>query len=132
MNDGGLQLISDFPNFPLFVLATYLTDISYNQQIQKNLLDTLNVEVQVDRIRINTKLKIVSQIKLQLKFLHGAEPTSKFLSFYQLNVVQVTNVSINNSLQKNRESSETEVNDCGLDDRDSVSVMDTSLWPNSH
>jgi hypothetical protein len=83
--------------------------------------------VQVDRIRINTKIKSVSQIKLQLKFLHGAEPTSKFLSFHQLNVVRVTNVSISYSLHKNRESSDTEVNDCGLDDRDSVPVMDTGL-----
>jgi hypothetical protein len=83
--------------------------------------------VQVDRIRINTKLKIVSQIKLQLKFLHGAEPTSKFLPYNQLNVVQVTNVSINYSRHKNPDSSDTEVNDCGLDDRDSVPVMDTGL-----
>jgi hypothetical protein len=83
--------------------------------------------VQVDRTRNNTKLKSVSQIKLQLKFLHGAEPTSKFLSFQQLNVVQVTNISINYSLHKNRESSDTEVNDCGLDDRDSVPVMDTGI-----
>jgi hypothetical protein len=85
--------------------------------------------VQVDRIRINTTLKSVSQIKLQLKFLHAAEPTSKILPLHQL---KVFNVSINYSLQKNRESSVTQVNDCGLDDRNSVPVMGTGLLPNNH
>jgi hypothetical protein len=56
--------IRTFQTFLYLYGVTYLTDISYNQQIQKNLLDTLNVEVQVDLIRINTKLKSVSQIKL--------------------------------------------------------------------
>jgi hypothetical protein len=86
-----MLIFNEFRNFQTFLYlygATYLTDISYNQQIQKKLLDTLNVEVQVDRIRINTELKSVSQIKLQLKFLHGAAPTSKFLSFHQLKVLQ--------------------------------------------
>jgi hypothetical protein len=124
--------IRTFQTFLYLYGTTYLNDISYNQQIQKNVLDTLNVEVQLDRIRINTKIKSESQTKRQLKFLHGAEPTSKLLSFHQLNVVQVTNVSINNSLHKNRESSVTQMNNCGLDDRDSVPVMDTGLWPNSH
>jgi hypothetical protein len=119
--------IRTFQTFLYLYGATYLTGISYNQHIQKNLLHTLNVEVQVDRTRINIKLKSVSQIKLQRKFLHGAEPTFKFLSFHQLNVVQVFNVSINYSLHKNRESSVTQVNDCGLDDRDSVPVMDTGF-----
>jgi hypothetical protein len=85
------------------------------------------VQVQVDRIRINTKLKSISQIKLQLKFLHGGELISKLLSFHQLKVVQQFDVSINYSLHKNRESSGTEVKDYGLDDRDSVLVMDTGL-----
>jgi hypothetical protein len=69
----------------------------------------------------------VSGLILQLKFLHGGELTSKILSFHQLKVVQQFDVFINYSLHKNRESSGTEVKDYGLDDRDSVLVMDTDL-----
>jgi hypothetical protein len=103
MNVDGFQRNSDFPNTPLFARRNLPNWHFLQAANSEKLLHTLNVEVQVHRIRINAKLKSISQTKLQMKFLHGAAPTSKFLSFHQLNVVQITNVSINYSLHKNRE-----------------------------
>jgi hypothetical protein len=40
MNVDGIQRNSEFPNIPLFVRRNLPNWLSYNKQIQKNLLDT--------------------------------------------------------------------------------------------